>query len=122
MTKSLSAVTRPDGPTPPTEFLEPIMRNLAVLNDEMRRAGAWVFAAGLHPPDTATVVPCRDRWPVAELVTTDVPFTEGKEHIGGFTIIRAADLDAALAWAGGLPRVASPLAIEVRRMQGEHGP
>jgi hypothetical protein len=122
MKQYLLSVYQPDGPTPPTEFLEPIMRNLAVLNDEMRRAGAWVFAAGLHPPDTATVVRARDRGPDAELVTTDGPFTEGKEHIGGFTIIRAADLDAALAWAGRLARVVSPLAIEVRPMQGEHGP
>ena len=116
----LLSIYQPDGPVPPKEFLEPIMRNLAVLNEDLRRAGAWVFAAGLHPPDTATVV--RARGADAELLMTDGPFTEGKEHIGGFTVIRAADLDAALAWAGRLARIVSPLAVEVRPMQEEHGP
>ena len=54
MKQYLLSIYQPDGPVPPKEFLEPIMRNLAVLNDDLRRAGAWVFAAGLHPPDTAT--------------------------------------------------------------------
>ena len=116
------SIYQPDGPVPPPEFLEPIMRNLAVLNDDLRRAGAWVFAAGLHPPDTATVVRARARASDAELLMTDGPFTEGKEHIGGFTVIRAADLDVALAWAGRLARIVSPLAVEVRPMQEEHGP
>ncbi len=53
---------------------------------------------------------------------TDGPFTEGKEHIGGFSVIRAADLDAALAWAGRLARIVSPLAVEVRPMHEERGP
>jgi len=117
MKQYLLSVYQPDGPIPPAEFLEPIMKNLAVLNDDLRTAGAWVFAAGLHPPETATVVRARD----GEVLLTDGPFTEGKEHIGGFTVIRAADLDAALAWAGRLARIVSPLSVEVRPMQGEHG-
>jgi hypothetical protein len=52
------------------------------------------------------------------VLTTDGPFTEGKEHLGGFTIIKAPDLDAALEWAGKLTR-ATTLPIEVRPFQGE---
>ena len=116
----LLSIYQPDGPSPPAEFLEPVMKNLAVLNDDLRKAGAWVFAAGLHPPETATVVRARAGAPEADLLLTDGPFTEGKEHIGGFTVIRAVDLDAALAWAGRLARIVSPLSVEVRPMQGEH--
>ena len=68
------------------------------------------------------MVRARAHEPEAELLLTDGPFTEGKEHIGGFTVIRAADLDAALAWAGRLARIVSPLSVEVRPMHGEHGP
>jgi hypothetical protein len=118
MKQYLLSIYQPDGPVPPAEFLEPIMRNLAVLNEDLRRAGAWVFAAGLHPPETATVVRAGD----GGLLMTDGPFTEGKEHIGGFTVIRAADLDAALAWAGRLARIVKPLAVEIRPMRTEHGP
>jgi hypothetical protein len=57
-------------------------------------AGAWVFAGGLHLPSTATVVRLKD----GDVLTTDGPFAEGKEHIGGFTIVKAPDLDAALEW------------------------
>jgi hypothetical protein len=113
----LLSIYQPDGPIPPAEVLDPIMKNLAVLNDDLRKAGAWVFAAGLHPPDTATVVRARD----GDVLLTDGPFTEGKEHIGGFTVIRAADLDAALAWASRLAGIVSPLSVEVRPMQGQHG-
>jgi hypothetical protein len=121
MKQYLLSIYQPDGPKPPAEFLEPIMKNLAALNEDLREAGAWVFAAGLHPPETATVVRARTREPEADLLLTDGPFTEGKEHIGGFTVIRAADLDAALAWAGRLARIVSPLSVEVRPMQGEPG-
>ena len=111
----LLSIYQPDGPAPPAEFLAPIMKNLAALNDDLRASGAWVFAAGLHPPETATVVRAGD----GGLLMTDGPFTEGKEHIGGFTVIRAADLDAALAWASRLARIVSPLSVEVRPMQGQ---
>ena len=59
----------------------------------MKAAGAWVFNGGLHPPSTATVV----RREGDDVVTTDGPYAEGKEHVGGFSIIKAPDLDAALA-------------------------
>jgi hypothetical protein len=73
-----------------------------------------VFAGGLHPPSTATVVRSRD----GQVLMTDGPYAEGKEHIGGFTIVRAPDLDAALAWAAKLTQ-ATTLPIEVRPFQGE---
>ena len=116
MKEYLLSIYQPDGPPPPAEFLEPVMRNVAALNDEMKRAGVWVFAAGLHPPDTATVVRANG----GDLLVTDGPFAEGKEHIGGFALIRADDLDAALHWAGKLARVIAPLSIEVRPLALRH--
>ena len=110
----LLSVYQPDGPTPPPEMLNPIMRDIAALNQEIKAAGAWVFAGGLYPPSTATVVRYKD----GDVLMTDGPFTEGKEHIGGFTIIRAPDLDAALEWGRKLAR-ASTLPIEVRPFQSE---
>lgn len=114
MTFYLLSIYQPDGPVPPPETLGPIMRDLEVVNKEMKAAGAWVFAGGLHPPGTATVVRVRD----GQLLTTDGPFTEGKEHIGGFTVVQAADLDEALKWGAKLAR-AITLPIEVRPFQGD---
>lgn len=112
MSQYLLSIYQPDGPAPAPEFLEPIMRDLDALNREMKAAGAWVFAAGLHPADTATVV----RQQGDEVLITDGPFTEGKEHLGGFTIIDAEDLDAALGWARKMARIIT-LPIEVRPFQ-----
>jgi hypothetical protein len=64
-------------------------------NSEVRAAGAWVFAGGLHPSSTATVVRAQG----GQVITTDGPYAETKEQIGGFWVIKAADLDAALDWA-----------------------
>jgi hypothetical protein len=113
MPQYLLSVYQPDGPTPPPEVLATISRDLDALNAELKAAGAWVFSGGLHPPSTATVVRARD----GEVLVTDGPFAEGKEHIGGFTIITAPDLDAALAWGGKLA-TATTLPIEVRPFQG----
>jgi hypothetical protein len=112
MTQYLLSVYQPAGDPPPPAALEPIVRDLEALNDDMRAAGAWVFSAGLHPPDTATVLRPQD----GEVLTTDGPFAEGKEHLGGFTIIQAPDLDAALAWGRRLAQ-ATTLPIEVRPFQ-----
>lgn len=117
MKQYLLSIYQPDEDPPPPEVLEPIMRELDALNQEIKAAGAWVFAAGLHPPSTATVLQSTD----GEVLTTDGPYAEGKEHIGGFTIIRAPDLDAALAWGRKLARVLAPLPIEVRPMADEAG-
>jgi len=112
MSQYLLSIYQPDGPAPAAEFLEPIIRDMDTLNQEMKAAGAWVFAAGLHPADTATVLrPQGD-----EVLITDGPFTEGKEHLGGFTIIDVEDLDAALDWGRRLARVVT-LPVEVRPFQ-----
>jgi hypothetical protein len=116
MTQYLLSVYQPDGPVPEPAVLDKIMAELTVLNDEMRAASAWVFAAGLHPAESATVVRDRD----GEALITDGPYVEGKEHLGGFTIIEAPDLDAALGWAARMARVIAPLPIEIRPTQ-DHG-
>ena len=115
MTRYLLSIYQPDGDPPADDVLEPVMRDLAVLNEEMRTAGAWVFAAGLHPPSTATVL----RAAGGDVLTTDGPFAEGKEYLGGFTVIEAADLDEALGWGRRLAEVLSPLSIEVRPFHDE---
>jgi hypothetical protein len=114
MKQYLLSVYQPDGEPPPREFLEKVMRDVHALREEMKAAGVWVFAGGLHPPSTATVVRYRD----GELLMTDGPYAEGKEHIGGFTVIQAPDLDAALEWGRKTAR-AIPLPIEVRPFQDE---
>ena len=116
MTQYLLSVYQGDGPTPPPEFLAPIIAKLDVLNREMREAGAWVFACGLHPADSSTWVRDRD----GDALITDGPYLEGKEHLGGFTIIEAPDLDAALVWAGKMSR-ATTLPVEVRPIQDGRG-
>jgi hypothetical protein len=103
------SVVEPDGPMPPAEFLQQVMQKVAVVQKEIKDAGAWVFSGGLHPPSTATVVRYRD----GDWFTTDGPFAEGKEHIGGIMVINAPDLDAALGWARKLTQ-AITLPIEVR--------
>jgi hypothetical protein len=113
MTRYLLNIWQPDGPPPDDLDLDAIMSDVRELNVEMQRAGVWVFAAGLHPASTATVLHA-DRADQAELLVTDGPYAEGKEHIGGFTVIDVPDLDAAMHWAGKLARVLSGLSIEVR--------
>ena len=103
-------------PLPPPEAMEKAFQEVAAFNDELRSAGAWVFAGGLHPPSTATVVRVQD----GDTLITDGPFAEGKEHIGGFWVIKAGDLDAALEWAARATQAcAAP--VEVRPFQGEAG-
>lgn len=109
MTQYLLSVVEPDGPIPSPEVLGPIVADVAVVDAAMREAGVWVFAGGLHDPSSATVIrPHGD-----DLLLTDGPFIEGKEHLGGFSIIDVPDLDAALAWGRRLSR-ATTLPIEVR--------
>jgi hypothetical protein len=116
MKQYMLSVYQPDGPVPAPDVLGKIMQDLEALNREMKAAGVWVFAVGLHPPSTATVVKVN----AGDVLITDGPFTEAKEHIGGFTIIRAPDLDAALDWGSKLAR-ATTLPVEVRPMQGDAG-
>jgi hypothetical protein len=115
MNQYLLSIYQPEGATiPPPHVLQAIMRDVNALRQEMKKAGVWVFSGGLHEPSTATVVRIQD----GQLLTTDGPFAEGKEHIGGFSIVRAADLDAALEWGSKLAR-ATTLPIEVRPIQGD---
>jgi hypothetical protein len=81
---------------------------IQALEVEMKSAGAWVFSARLHDPDTATVV----RVSGDEVVTTDGPFIEAKEHLAGFSIIEAADLEEALGWASKVTTlISSPIEV-----------
>lgn len=112
MKQYLLSVYQPEG-RPEPEVLDRIMKNLDTLNEEMRAAGAWVFAGGLHPPDTATVL----RATGDDVLVTDGPFIEAKEFLGGFTILQATDLDEALGWGRRLAEVLAGLAIEVRPFQ-----
>jgi hypothetical protein len=114
MTLYLLSIYQPDGDPPPPDVLAKVMRDIDVMNRELRASGSWVFAGGLHQPSTATVVRAKN----GEVLMTDGPFVEGKEHIGGFTIIKAANLDVALAWGSKLAQ-ATGLPIEVRPFQGE---
>jgi hypothetical protein len=105
----LSVYTPSDGTPPTPSELEAIMNDVEAFNQELRAAGAWVFAGGLEAPDTATVVRMQD----GEILTTDGPFVEAKEYLGGLTILDAPDLDAALEWGRKAARAVG-LPIEVR--------
>jgi hypothetical protein len=95
------------------EELQRSHQQLGLLEQEMKSAGAWVFSGRLHQPDTATVVRISD----GEVLTTDGPFVESREHLGGFYVIQADDLDAALAWASRVTgAIRTP--IEVRPFAG----
>ncbi|HEY7324920.1 MAG TPA: YciI family protein [Streptosporangiaceae bacterium] len=112
MKQYLISVYQPDTAPPPPEVLGPVMERVAAWRHELETAGAWVFTGGLQPPSTATVLRVRN----GEAVITDGPFTEGKEHLGGFTVVRAEDLDQVLTWSRqfcditGLPVEVRPLA------------
>lgn len=113
MKQYLLIVWQPDGEPPAPEVLAEIVDNLEAFHRELRDAGAWVFAGGLHDAATATVVrPQGD-----DTLLTDGPYTEGKEHVGGICIVNAPDLDAALGW-GRKAALATTLPIEVRPFHG----
>ncbi len=112
MAKYLLSVYQPDSVLPQDE-LDKVMAQVQAWEGRAKEAGAWVFNIGLHPASTATVV--RDKG--GEALLTDGPYVEGKEHIGGFAVIQADDLDAALEWGHGLAE-ATGLPIEVRPMHG----
>ena len=116
MKQYLLTLYQPDGPMPAPAAMGAIMQRVEVLRDEMKAAGAWVFAGGLHPPSTATVLRVQD----GEVLTTDGPFAEGKEHVGGFTVVLAPDLDAALEWGRKLAQ-ATTLPVEVRPFRERSG-
>ena len=109
MPQYLLSVYQPDGGVPDAETMARITADVRRFNEELRENGSWVFAGGLHAPDSATVVR-------ADGMITDGPYLEGKEHIGGFWVITAPDLDEALAW-GRKAAAATTLPIEVRPFQ-----
>ncbi len=114
MREYLLAVHTVEGEAPSPAEMEQAYKDVDTFNAELLAQGAWVFAGGLHPADTATVVRVED----GEVLTTDGPFAETKEQLGGFWIVKAADLDAALAWAAkGAAACKAP--VEVRPFQEE---
>jgi hypothetical protein len=116
MRKYLLSIWQPEGEAPPREVLDAVMRDVNALVAEAKAAGVWVFNGGLYPPAAATVVRYKD----GDMLITDGPYTEGKEHIGGFLIVNAPDLDAALEWARKTARAIPTLAIEVRPFHDDH--
>ena len=115
MKQYLLAVHHPEGDTGLSdEEMQQSFTDVDAFNAEVQSAGAWVFAGGLHPPSTATVV----RSQGGQVVTTDGPYAETKEQLGGFWIIQAPDLDAALGWAA-KGSEACRLPVEVRPFQDE---
>jgi hypothetical protein len=113
VTQYLLSVHHVEGAAVPSpEAMQATFAAVDAFNDELREAGAWVFAGGLEPPETATVVRPGD----GDTVLTDGPFAESKEQIGGFWVIDAPDLDGAIAWAEkGARACANP--VEVRPFQ-----
>jgi hypothetical protein len=99
---------------PSPELMQQAYKDVAAFNADLQAKGAWVFGGGLHPADTATVV----RVQSGEVLTTDGPFAETKEQLGGFWVIQADDLDAALTWAA-RGAAACQNAVEVRPFQEE---
>lgn len=115
MTRYLLSVYYPVGAVqPPPDELAVIVANVGRVHTELQDSGAWVFGGGLHEPDTATVVHTRG----GNAVTTDGPYIETKEQLGGFSVIDVADLDAALAWADKMSE-ATTCPIEVRPFRDE---
>ena len=115
MTEYLLAVHGGDaGPEMSDEAMQQMYADVDVFNKKLQDQGAWVFAGGLHPASTATVVDATG----GDVLTTDGPFLEAKEHLGGFWVINAEDLDAALALAAEAS-TACQAPVEVRPFQGE---
>ena len=96
MTQYLLAVHMVDGqPAPEPAEMKRMYSQVDTFNKELQREGQWVFAGGLHPATTATVV----RSSGGEVVITDGPYSEAKEQLGGFWVVEAPDLDVALSLA-----------------------
>ncbi|BCJ49756.1 hypothetical protein Asp14428_12310 [Actinoplanes sp. NBRC 14428] len=115
MKQYLLAVHMVEGaPIPSPEVTEKMYAQVDKINQEIQAAGAWVFAGGLMPADSATVV----RSDNGRTTMTDGPFAETKEQLGGFWVLRCEDLDAALAWAARCSEAClGP--VEVRPFQDE---
>jgi hypothetical protein len=110
----LSVYNAEGQPAPSPEVMEEMYRDVEAVNVQLREAGVWVFAGGLQQASTATVVQIRD----GKVLTTDGPFAETKEQLGGFWVITADDLDAALAWSAKATE-ACRAPVEVRPFQDD---
>lgn len=117
MTRYMMSVWYPADAAPPSpDELERIVRDVDAVHQQLQDEGVWVFGGGLHDPTTATVVESRGGQPV----TTDGPYVETKEVLGGFSVIDVADLDVALRWADRMSQ-ATTCPIEVRPFQDQPG-
>ena len=112
MPQYLVAIQHPNNYDPSLEG-EGMIRDIGALNEEMDAAGARFFAGGLEPAAKAKSL---RKQPGGEVVITDGPYLETKEHVGGFWILEAADMDEALAW-GRKAVVACRVPVEVRAFQ-----
>ncbi|WP_020659694.1 YciI family protein [Amycolatopsis benzoatilytica] len=112
MPQYLLGIYQPDGGVPDAETLADIVARLNAVTDEMKSAGSWVFSGGLRPPADATVI----RASGGRVLHTDGPFAEGKEHLGGFTIVTAPDRAAAAEWARRISEITT-LPVEIRQFQ-----
>lgn len=116
MNQYLLSVHYVDGtPATPEGDMEVAYARVNVFNQSLQDTGAWVFAGGLCPPDIATVVRASSS---GDTLITDGPFAESKEQLGGFWVVLAEDLDAALKLAEeGSRACGGP--VEVRPFQAE---
>lgn len=110
MPQYLVAIHHPDDYDPLIAADEAMHRDIDVLNDEMKAAGVRVFVGGLQPARRARSIRARRD---GKVIVTDGPYLETKEHIGGFWVLDAADLDEAVAW-GRKAAVACRAPVEVR--------
>ena len=115
MTQYLLSVHMVEGtPEPPADDIQRMYKQVDTFNAKLQKEGSWVFAGGLHPANTATVVRVHN----GEVLTSDGPFAESKEQLGGFWIVEVPDLDAALKLAAeGSAACEAP--VEVRPFQGD---
>ena len=122
MTQYMLSIYQPGGTPPPREALDAVMRKVTVMINELKAQQLWVFNGALHPAESSTVVRHERR----KIVTTDGPYAEGKEHVGGVMVIKERDLDGALKWAGRLAEAITleghdrGLSVEVRPFQPNH--
>ena len=113
MTQYLLSVHHDGGELPSMEEMAPVFDAVDRFNERLRAEGAWVFAGGLEPIEQATTVDNTGDTPIV----SDGPYSESKEYLGGFWVIEAADLDAALQWAkDGSKACGGP--VEVRPFDG----
>lgn len=116
MTQYMMSVHHTEGEQMPSdEVMQQMFADVDAFNKKVMDQGAWVFGGGLEPRETATTV---DASAGGEPVLADGPFAESKEWLGGFWVIEAADLDAALAWAQEAS-AACRGKVEVRPFQSE---